>query len=109
MPRPWVAMRSTLPVGDGYTWPWPWNAMSKTAREGNPALNGVQVAPPSVDLYTPMSVPANRFCELSGSTTNAFTGTSGIAFTPLPPAGAHVGGAPFRLVVFQPCSPVGSP
>src|SRR4051794_6236341 len=57
MPRRWVAMRSTWPVGNEYTWPLPWKAMSNTASEGSPALNGVQVAPPSVDLYTPMSVP----------------------------------------------------
>src|SRR3954454_22828972 len=109
MPRPWVAMRSTWPVGNGYAWPLPWNAMSNTATDGSPLFNGVQLAPWSVDLNTPISVPAKRFCEFSRSTTNAFTGTSGIAFVPLPPAGTHVGGAPFRLVVFQTCWPVASP
>ena len=53
--------------------------------------------------------PRNRFCEFSGSTTNALTGTSGIAFAPLPPAACpgrrgaiQVGGLPDVLARGQP-------
>ena len=50
MPRPCVAMRSVRLVG--------WIAMSKTATRGRPVPKGVQLAPPSVEVKTPISVPA---------------------------------------------------
>ena len=34
------------------------NAISNTATRGRPSLNGTQLAPPSVERKTPMSVPA---------------------------------------------------
>src|SRR6266542_6438350 len=89
MPRPCVAMRRTRDVF--------WIAMSNTATRGSPAPNGAQVVPPSVERYTPISVPAYSTLELLGSTTNALTGTSGM---PLLDA-TQVGDALLRLVVFQ--------
>src|SRR6266536_3510279 len=74
-------------------------AMSKTATTGSPEPNGAQVSPPSVEANTPMSVPAYRLFEFAGSTTKAFTGTSG---SPLFFA-VHVGGLALRFVVFQTC------
>jgi len=75
--------------------------MSNTATRGNPVPNGFHVAPPSVELKTPISVPANKLFELFGSTTNAFTGTSGIAVPPDPEAAVQVGGDVLKFVVFQ--------
>src|SRR5213594_3530286 len=83
--------------------------MSKTATRGKPVPSGAQVAPPSVELYTPISVPANKLLELLGSIANAFTGTSGIPVPPDPEALVHVGGAPFKFVVFQTCIVVPKP
>src|SRR5688572_16540093 len=90
IPRPCVAMRNfrseVIPT-------------SKTATRGSPVPIGVQVAPPSSELYTPMSVPAIRRFEFAGSITNALTGTCGTAVSPEPLAGVQLGDV--RLVVFQ--------
>src|ERR1700736_109310 len=69
MPRPWVAIRSVRDCGG--------ISAANTATTGNPAPKGDQVAPPSVEAYTPISVPANNALLLAGSTAKAFTGTSG--------------------------------
>src|SRR3954462_5395221 len=94
IPRPWVATRST-----SFAVPGAAIAMSKIATTGRPVPNGLQVDPELVDAYTPMSVPMNRCVESLGSTTIAFTGTSG---RPLFLA-VQVGGVPFRLVVRHTC------
>ena len=98
MPRPCVPARNKRFAF--------WSDRSKTATRGSPAPNGNQLAPPSVELYTPMSVPANRLFELAGSMANALMGMLGIPF----PAGDQLGAdgaepaAAPRLVIFQtPC------
>src|SRR6266550_4781439 len=86
--------------------------MSKTATRGSPVPNGVQLAPPSVELYTPMSVPAKRLFEFAGSTAKALIGMLGMPF----PAAVQMGdggGAPGaaaapRFVIFQTPCPVGA-
>jgi hypothetical protein len=82
-----------------------WKAMSNTGTRGSPLLNGVQLAPPSVEAKTPMSVPATRFCVLAPSMAKDSTGTSGM---PLP-AATQVGAPEVRLVVFHTCCPAGTP
>src|ERR1043166_7461885 len=82
-----------------------WIAIPKTATRGRPLLNGIQLAPPSEDLKTPMSVPAYKVSVCNGSIANAFTGVSGI---PLPEA-AQVGVPLSRFVVFQMCCPLVRP
>src|SRR5260370_32706820 len=79
------------------------SARSKTAERGRPVPNGVQLAPPSVELYTPMSVPAKMLLEFAGSITSALIGMLGM---PLPAAvhtaatGDALQAAP-RIVIFQ--------
>src|SRR5438552_1596826 len=99
MLRPCVATRSDSFAVPGWT-----IFMSKTAVAGRPVPYGAQLAPPLVDAYTPMSVPAKRFDELFGSTTKAFTGMLGM---PLP-AAVQVGVAALRFVVFQTPCPAGA-
>ena len=82
MPRPCVAIRIRPPEV---------LAISKTATRGSPVPKGVQLAPLSVETYTPMSVPAYKLVEAAGSTRKALTGTCGSTLAPVPGRGVQVG------------------
>ena len=93
MPRPCVAIRISPPEV---------LAISKTATRGSPVPKGVQLAPLSVETYTPMSVPAYKLVEAAGSTRKALTGTCGSTLAPVPGRGVQVGPAMlFRSLVRQ--------
>ena len=86
IPRPCVAMRKTSVFVFGCA-----IAISNTATTGKPVPSGAQFVPPSVEEKTPMSVPANKLLELTGSTANEFTGTLGMTLEPVPGRAVHTG------------------
>src|SRR5215510_3502105 len=76
--------------------------MSNTATRGSPVPYGDQVAPASVELKTPMSVPANKLFEFPGSIANALTGIFGIPFAAaVQLAAAGFATAPVRFEIFH--------
>src|SRR5690242_1566007 len=69
MPRPYVAARRESPADA--------RSRSETTTLGSPAPKGSHESPPSAEVNTPMSVPANRVTGVPGRTARALTGMSG--------------------------------
>src|SRR5580765_2341907 len=57
---------------------------ASTITLAKPVFSRAQLAPPSIETNTPMSVPTYRRWLSSGSTTIVWTGTSGMPVTPAP-------------------------